>query len=161
MGVMLTGCASRNYDFSQATTASARVADMTDELERLKHIPHTDEEDLYDIRVFPLVHSELHVFAEQDEEDSDAKYIEADIESSLPLFAFANGTVSEYDDDAQLLRRNEFESNLWGAFREERKLTVTDEGRREKTRHTVFWIFSWWGDEIWTPITRIQSIPDN
>lgn len=158
---MLTGCASRNYDFSQATTASARIADMTDELERLNHNPHADEEDLYDIRVFPLVHSELHVFAEQDEEDSDAKYIEADIESSLPLFAFANGTVSEYDGDAQLLRRNEFESNLWGAFREERKLTVTDEGRKEKTRHTIFWIFSWWGDEIWTPITKIQSIPDN
>jgi hypothetical protein len=161
MGVMLTGCASRNYDFSQATTASSHIADMTDKLNQIRHDPHTDEEELYDISVFPLVHSELHVFAEQDEADSEARYIEADIESSLPLFAFASGTVSEYDEDEQLMRRNEFESNLWGAFREERKLTVTEEGRREKTRHTIFWIFSWWGDEVWTPMTKLTASPSN
>lgn len=161
MGVLLTGCASRNYDFSQATAASARIASMTDELDRLRQDPCADEEELYDISLIPLVHSRLHVFAEQDEEDSEAKYIEADINSTLPLFAFANGTVSEYGEDEQLMQRNEFESNLWGAFREERTLTVTDEGRREKTRHTIFWIFSWWGNEVWTPVTNLSAIREN
>lgn len=158
LGALLTGCASQNYDFSQATNASGRVASMSHELNRLQSDPTTDEDDLYDFSVIPLIHSRLHVFSEQDEEGSDAKFIEADLESTLPLFAFAHGRVSEYDEDEELLTRNEFKSTLWGAFREERKLTVTDEGWREKTKHTIFWIFSWWGDEHILPFTRLNKV---
>ena len=153
-GAMLTGCASQNYDFSQATTASTRIASMTDELDRLRHDPCEDEEELYHISVFPLVHSELHVFAEQDQDDSKAKYIEANIESCLPLFAFANGTVSEYDENENLLRCNEFESNLWGAFRQERTLTYSENGKHERTKHTACWIFRWWSEEECPPLSE-------
>lgn len=158
LGVLLTGCASQNYDFSRATGTSSRVASMSDELNRLKNDSTTDEDDLYDFSVIPLIHSRLHVFSEQDEEGSDAKFIEADLESTLPLFAFAHGQVSEYDEDEQLLTRNDFKSNLWGAFREERKLTVTNEGWREKTKHTIFWIISWWGQEYTLPFFQMSEV---
>jgi hypothetical protein len=143
----LTGCASQNYDFTAVTNSPSRVAILANDLDRVAHDTTNDNDELYDISVMPLIHSRLHVFAEADEKDQPAQYIEANIDSYLPLFAFVNSEFAQYNEHQELITRHEINSGLWGAFRKETELIVTPTGYLEKTRHTVFWMFSWWGDE--------------
>lgn len=152
----MTGCASQNYDFTSTGSERSRITHMVDELEQFVQCPTTDEKELYEISVVPLVHSQLHVFAKSGEEQGPAEYVEAEIESCLPLFGFFNGKFTQYDEHQQLIVRHEIESNLWGAFRNETELVVTPSGDRERTRHTFLWLFSWWGKERW--LTHEQMI---
>ncbi len=145
----MTGCASQNYDFTSTSSERSRITQMVDELEQFVQCPTTDEKELYEIRIVPLMHSQLHVFAKSGEGDGPAEYLEAEIESYLPLFGFFNGKFTQYDERQQLIVRHEIESNLWGAFRDETEIVVTPSGNRERTRHTFLWLFSWWGDERW------------
>jgi len=147
----MNGCASQNYDFAAVDNGASRITRLVDDLDRVRGVEEADDEELYDISIVPLLHSRLHVFAEADEEDAPAGFIEADIDSYLPLFGFVNGTVSQYGMDRRLITRHHFDSNLWGAFRKERELVVTRSGNREKTRHTFLWLLSWWGEEKWHP----------
>ncbi len=149
LNLLMIGCASQNYDFGAVGNDPTRIARLVDDLDRNESEGESKSEELYDIRMVPLVHTRLHVFSETDEEDSPAGFIEADIESFLPFFGFVNGSVSQYDLDSQLITRHRFDSSLWGAFRKERELIVTRSGHREKTRHTFLWLLSWWGTEKW------------
>ncbi len=154
VGFAMSGCASQNYDFASVTNGPSRIKQLVADLEKVSGEGAADEE-LYEISLLPLVHSHLHVFAEADEQDTPAEFIEADIDSYLPLFGFVNGTVSQYDENRDLLTRHEFDSSVWGAFRNERELVVTRSGNRERTRHTILWLFSWWGDETWHPAAEV------
>tara|TARA_A100001391_G_scaffold200327_1_gene184668 strand:- start:958 stop:1497 length:540 start_codon:yes stop_codon:yes gene_type:complete len=145
----MTGCASHNYDFAAAANSPARIAQLVDELDRVNADEEATEKELYEINLFPLVHSHLHVFAEGDEDDSPAEFIEAEIDSYLPLFGFVDGTVNQYDGDQQLITQHNFDSSLWGAFGKRRELITTPSGIRETTRHTFLWLFKWWGKEQW------------
>lgn len=145
---LFTGCASHNYDFAATPEDHSRAVRLAEDLNQLP--PESqDDEALYDLSVTPLIHSRLHVFAEDDDADTPVQYVEADLESSLPLFAFANGTVSQYDADHQLLTRYEFDSGLWGAFRQHRETVTTTAGVREQTHHTFLWLINWSDDERW------------
>lgn len=146
----MTGCAAQNYDFKSTGRERTRIEHMVDELDRHTVDNSTDEDELYAIKIVPLVHSELHVFSEVEEDDNPAKYIEVEIESCLPLFGFFNGKFTQYDESQRLIDQHVIESNLWGAFRNETELIATTSGDRERTRHTVLWLFSWWGDERWS-----------
>lgn len=153
----MTGCATQNYDFAGVPNGSSRITQLVDDLDRITGEGKEADEELYDISIVPLVHSSLHIFAEADEEDEPAGFIEADIDSYLPLFGFVNGTVSQYAENRDFLTRHHFDSSLWGAFRKERELVVTRSGNREKTRHTFLWLLSWWGEEKWHPASGVHS----
>lgn len=155
LSLLMHGCASQNYDFGAVVNEPSRIARLVDDLENIEGDGDAKSEELYDIRIVPLVHSRLHVFSEADDEDAPAGFIEADIESYFPLFGFVNGTASQYDIDSQLITRHNFDSSLWGAFRKERELIVTRSGHREKTRHTFLWLLSWWGEEKWHPAAEV------
>lgn len=148
-GVLLTGCATHNYDFAGTTQGPERIKQLVAGLDRLKTQDNMEDDELYDVSFAPLVHNHLHVFAEVEEEGSPAAYIESEFQTCLPLFAFVNGTVSQYDGDQRLLTRNDFNSSLWGAFREERETIATPVGHRVRTRHTILWLISWWDDDQW------------
>ncbi len=153
-GLVLTGCAAHNYDFAATPNEPDRITQLVEGLDLLRSQENAEEE-LYDVSFAPLVHNHLHVFAEVQEEGSPAAYIESEFQTCLPLFAFVNGTVTQYDADHRLLTRNDFDSNFWGAFREEREVVATPVGNRERTRHTVLWLISWWDDELWHPQDEI------
>lgn len=141
-----TGCASSNYDFtaapsSPAPTSTARADTLTAELNALTET-QPDDDALYDLSVIPLLHSELHVFAEAEEDDAPAAYVEADLASCLPLFAFANGTVRQYDAEHRLLTENVFDSSFWGAFRNHHETVITQAGPLETHKRTVLWLFT-------------------
>ncbi|MEM8875622.1 MAG: hypothetical protein AAGD32_15355 [Planctomycetota bacterium] len=162
----MTGCAAHNYDFAAAPRGPSRVPQMVGDLDRLAETADEAakaEDALYDVSLFPLVHSELHVFAEAADEDSPAEFVEAEIAACLPLFAFVNGTVSQYDEQQNLLTRDAFDSSFWGAFRQHRELVVTPAGHRERTRHTVLWLISWCGEETWqpTPEAAREALPES
>tara|TARA_R110002072_G_scaffold42064_19_gene118507 strand:- start:95358 stop:95897 length:540 start_codon:yes stop_codon:yes gene_type:complete len=154
-GIAMTGCASHNYDFAAAANGPSRITQLVDELDRVNADEEASEKELYEINLFPLVHSHLHVFAEGDDEDSPAEFIEADIDSYLPLFGFVNGTISQYDGDQQLITQHDFDSSLWGAFGKHRELITTPSGIRETTRHTFLWLFKWQGKNRWHAITDL------
>lgn len=158
----MTGCAAQNYHFKSTDHDRTRIGNMVDELDRHALDISTDEEELYAIKIVPLVHSQLHVFSEVQEDDDPAKYIEVEIESCLPLFGFFNGKFTQYDENQRLIDRHVIESNFWGAFRNETELVATPSGDRERTRHTVLWLFSWWGDERWPAheqsLSRVELI---
>jgi len=151
----MTGCATQNYDFAAVPNGPSRITQLVDDLDRVTGGGEAADEELYDISIVPLVHSRLHVFAEADEKDAPAGFVEADIDSYLPLFGFVNGTVSQYAENRDLITRHHFDSSLWGAFRKERELVVTRSGNREKTRHTFLWLLSWWGEEKWHPAAEV------
>ncbi len=151
VGFVMTGCATHNYDFAAVPNGPSRITRLVDDLDRLKVDGDAGGEELYDVGFDPLLHSRLHVFAKVDEEDTPAAFIEADIETCLPLFGFVNGSVSQYDENQQLLTRHDFDSNLWGAFRNQTELIATRAGHRAKTRYTFLWLFGWWGEETWHP----------
>lgn len=159
-GLLLTGCAAHNYDFAATPDGPDRITQLVQGLDRLKAEENTEEDALYDVSFAPLIHNRLHVFAEAEDADSPAAYIESEFETCLPLFGFVNGTVSQYDINQRLLTRNDINSSLWGAFREERELVVTPVGTREKTRNTVLWLISWWDDEEWHPAAEV-ALDDN
>ena len=154
-GFAMTGCATHNYDFSSVADGPARISMLIDDLDRAQGEERTAEEELYEISLVPLVHSHLHVFSEGDKEDSPAEYVEANIDSYLPLFGFVNGTVSQYDENQQLITRHDFDSSLWGAFGKHRELISTRSGIRERTRHRFLWLFRWWGEEKWHPADEV------
>ncbi|WP_428387301.1 hypothetical protein [Mucisphaera sp.] len=149
----LAGCSDRNYDFTSAAVNSpsssshaladsvTRAAKLAGDLEQLTAV-HPDDESLYDLKVLPLLHSELHVFGEEADETSGAAYVEADIASCLPLFAFVNAEVRQYDADYRLLTEHRFDSSLWGMFRTHREILMLDAGPEETTKQTYFWIFT-------------------
>lgn len=149
----LTGCSARNYDFTSPTPSSPsvstnsglesqpRAAQLAADLDQLTGV-HPDDESLYDLKLLPLLHSELHVFAENDDADSPAAFIEADLASCLPLFAFVNGQVREYDANHQLLTEYAFDSSLWGMFRTHHETIMTPAGPEETTKETYFWLFT-------------------
>ncbi|MEQ9460993.1 MAG: hypothetical protein RIG82_08585 [Phycisphaeraceae bacterium] len=147
----ISGCNSHNYDFVAAPNDPSRVSHLVNDLNQLRNAEPQADEELYDISLVPLVHSHLHVFSPVDEDDTPTAFVEADIAACLPLFAFVNGTVSRYDEKQQLLTRHDFNSNLWGAFRNERELVATRSGDRETTSHTFLWLFTWRGQEQWHP----------
>jgi hypothetical protein len=146
-----TGCVSSNYDFAAAPStpapnstepnSTARADTLTADLHALTDThPATHPDDaLYDLSVLPLLHSELHVFAEAEEHDAPAAYVEADLVSCLPLFAFANGTVRHYDADHRLLTEHTFDSSFWGAFRNHRETVMTHAGPLETHKRTYLW----------------------
>lgn len=144
---VLAGCASNNYDFARVPGGPDRVSRLVGDLQS----SDGDDDALYEFSLVPLVHSHLHVFEEADEEDSPAEFVEADIETSLPLFGFVDGTVTQYGTDKRLLTRDEFDSSFWGAFGTHREFVATTAGVREKTRHTFLWLFKWSGEETWHP----------
>lgn len=148
VGAAVTGCASHNYDFALLPEDSSRIEHLADDLGSLSDSDR-DDDALYDVSVIPLVHSRLHVFTESDGDDAPAGFVEAEIESSFPLFGFVDGEVSHYDENHQLITRHEFDSSLWGAFRNHREIVTTQVGTRERTRHTFLWLFGWFGDEQW------------
>lgn len=150
-GILLTGCAAHNYDFANTPNGPERIIQLVEGLDRLNAQEKPEEQELYDVSFAPLIHNRLHVFAETEDEDSPVAYIESEFETCLPLFAFVSGTVSQYDESQRLLTRHEIDSSLWGAFREKREIVATPAGHREKTRHTILWLISWWDDEIWHP----------
>jgi len=155
VAVLVTGCASHNYDFASLPEGETRVSLLASDLERLRDSESTDDA-LYDFSVIPLVHSRLHTFSENDEAEGPAGFIEADVESSLPLFGFVDGEVSQYDENYQLIAHHDFDSALWGAFRNHREIVVTHGGTREQTRHTFLWFFNWSGKEQWHPVDHFQ-----
>ena len=159
-GLVLTGCAAHNYDFAATPNDPDRISQLVEGLDRLKSQENAEEEELYDVSFAPLLHNHLHVFAEVQEEGSPAAFIESEFQTCLPLFAFVNGTVTQYDADQRMLTRNDFDSSLWGAFREEREIVATPVGHRERTRHTVLWLISWWDDEHWHLINDV-ALSDN
>ncbi|MEM1026962.1 MAG: hypothetical protein AAGJ38_02665 [Planctomycetota bacterium] len=129
--------------------AAVEVAADLDQLTAV----HPDDEALYDLKVVPLLHSELNVFAEADppeasapeadnNTDTPAAYIEADLASCLPPFAFVNGEVREYNANHELVSEHRFESSLWGMFRTHRETLVTDAGPQHTTQHNYFWLFT-------------------
>ncbi len=151
----MMGCATQNYDFAAVPNGSSRISQLVDDLNKITQEGEAADEELYDLSIVPLVHSRLHVFTESDEEEAPAGFVEADINSYLPLFGFMNGTVSQYNVDRDLLTRYHFDSSLWGAFRTESELIVTPSGTRKKTRHTFLWLFGWWGQENWHPTDEV------
>ena len=155
------GCASQNYDFALLEGDAQRVSRLVSDLESASSQEEASDDALYDLSVTPLVHSRLHVFAEADEEDEGAAYIEADLASFLPGFGFATGTVSRYDAEQRMLDRHVFDSGLWGAFRNHREITVSADGTRERTHHTFLWIFNWSGEEQFHPATSLSDLSDS
>jgi hypothetical protein len=155
----LTGCAAHNYDFDAVTTGPSRITRLVADRADLTDAQGESEEELYDFSMLPLVYSHLHVFSEEDDPSSPVKFVEADIDTYLPLFGFVNGTVSQYDQNQSLLTKHEFDSSLWGAFRNHSERIVSHAGTREQTHHTFLWIFSWTGKETWhpTPNTTIGT----
>lgn len=150
VGGALFGCASQNYEFAGLPEGQTRIDCLVEDLEEMS-LKSNEAEDLYDFSVFPLVHSRLHLFEVSDDESAPAGYVEADVESSFPLFGFVDGEVSHYDQQRRLITRHEFGSALWGAFSDHRETVATVAGMRQRTRHTFLWIFSWDGEELWTP----------
>lgn len=156
-GFILTGCATHNYDFATSPNDPDRVAQLVEGLDRLEARGDPEDAELYEVSFAPLLHNQVHVFARAEEEGSPAVYTEWEFQTCLPLFAFVNGTVRQYDEDQRLLTRNDYESSLWGALSKEREVVATPVGHRERTRHTVLWLISWWGDEVWHPVDEAAS----
>ncbi len=158
----LTGCASHNYDFAAVAGASpddpGRVAQLVADLDRQEQSSEESDDTLYDVSVFPLVHSELHVFARDDDADTPAAFVEADVAACLPLFGVVDATVTHYDDDHRLLSRHELDSTLWGAFRNHRETISTHAGQRQTTHHTFLWLFTWCGEERWATPEEVAVV---
>ena len=161
VAAVMGGCAAHNYDFSSLGDDTKRVSHLIGGLESVSGDGEAGDDALYDVSLTPLVHSRLHVFAEADEDDEDASYIEADLASYLPVFGFATGTVSRYDSDQRLLDKHVFDSGFWGAFRNHREITMSDDGTRERTRHTFLWIFNWSSEEQFYPATAMSDRSDS
>lgn len=155
MGIMMTGCATHNYDFAAVTNGPSRITQLVDDLDRIAAEERIEDEELYDLSLVPFVHSQLHVFAEVNDEDTPAAFIEADIESSLPLFGFVNGKISRYDINQHILTQHDFDSNFWGAFRSHRAIVGTRAGNRETTRQTFLWLFNLSPRDMWHPAAEV------
>lgn len=147
----MTGCATHNYDFASAVEGPARIGQLVADYERMSADDGDADDALHEFSLIPLIHSHLHVFAESDEGDGPAGFVEAEIDTALPLFGFIDGTVSQYDESHQLIVQHEFDSSLWGLFQNYREVVATRAGTRETSRHTFLWIFSWSGKESWRP----------
>jgi hypothetical protein len=156
----MTGCASNNYDFATTANGPSRINTLVENLDRTAKQGCVRRDSLYDLSITPFVHSRMQVFTRVDQETTPAAYIEADIDSRLPLFAFVHGTVSRYDQSQHLLTRHDFDSNLWGAFRCRRELVGTRAGNRETTRRTYLWLFTSTGKETWHPAAEVSPYDD-
>ncbi len=137
------GCATSNYDFAALSEASDDY--RGERLSRDWEVENEDGKDdgLYDVSVFPLVHTSLNVFTEPDEEGIPNGFVEADIDAYLPLFGILDVCIKRYDTDRKMYEQQEYNSYLWGLLQTHRELIDTEVGLREQKRGRFLWFFGW------------------
>lgn len=114
--LMASGCATSNYRFDELSHASGHVrAQHLGEALKLEQEDGKGE-DLYDMKMAPLFHTHLNVFARADEEGIPSGFVEADIDAYLPLLGFIDSTVQRYDDNHEMYEGHEYKSYLWGLY---------------------------------------------
>lgn len=147
-------CSTANYDFDGLSElhGSPRAERLTSDL--LQERQGGEHQDLYDVKMIPLVHTRLNVFTEESDEDSPGGYVEADIEAYLPLFGIVNAAVTRYDDERNMSEHHEFDSYLWGMFQSHREKVDTRLGLRETKGRRFLWFFGWRSPSEYTPSTH-------
>jgi len=148
------GCSANNFNFNELSELSAHS--RTERLGEALALGQTGGEtrDLYDMKMTPLLHTHLNVFARADEEGIPAGFVEADIDACLPFFGFVDATVNRYDHHHQMYEGHEFDSYFWGLFQKHRERIVTPTGMREKRTKRFLWLFSWGSSPEYVEVTE-------
>lgn len=140
---LTTACSSSNYAFDALTKVrgQSRSAELAAELTEIE-----GDKPLYDVTYVPLAHLDLHVYGPTDEDDDCPDgFVEANVQSALPLFGFVDGSLDKYDENHELYEHQEFESYFWGLFQRYNEEVATPQGLRRKRKSRILWILDWGG----------------
>ncbi|MFT4646817.1 MAG: hypothetical protein ACI9X4_000020 [Glaciecola sp.] len=141
--LVATGCAASNYNFDELSEESGLSrAELLGEA-FAQEAESGESGNLYEMKMIPLLHTHLNVFAQTDEEGIPKGFVEADFDAYFPFFGFIDATVNRYDTDHKLYEGHKFDSYLWGLFQTHREQITTPVGVREKRSRRLLWLFSW------------------
>lgn len=103
-----------------------------------------DEEALFDLAYWPLLHLDLSLFTESEEaSDYPDGHTFFTIRSWLPAFMIVDGRVSFFDEAHAAYEENEFSAVLWGLWARNQLTIRTEHGDRVAREHRLLWIFGW------------------
>lgn len=154
----LGGCSTSNYAFDAVSETSGplRAKRLIDDLSQEQK--EGEDQELYDFEMFPLVYTHLKVFAESDDKGISEGFVEADIDSYLPLFGIVDAAVTRYDSERRVSEHHEFHSYLWGIFQSHRELVDTRIGMRETRVRRFLWLLPWSSSTEYTaPAAGLES----
>ncbi|MEO0660959.1 MAG: hypothetical protein AAFZ87_05435 [Planctomycetota bacterium] len=155
------GCAFSNFDFAEISSfrGDARGAKLAEGLSA-EEAEKQDEDTLYDVAMFPLARTRLHVYSESGDDGVDEGHTEMDMKAYLPLFGFVDATMTRYDERDECYERHEYDSYLWGLFSVHREEIDTQVGVRKQTKRTFLWLFDWSSSPKYVEPPRLVDPPD-
>lgn len=136
---LFVGCAIDNYSFPKKGDASelARVERLVGDL--AAETQEGGEDSLFDFLFIPLVHTDVHVFAEEDDPNYPGEHVEVDVDLYLPLGAFADARITRYDENREVYESQQYDSYFWGLYSVQRERIATPRGVRKHTRRRLLW----------------------
>lgn len=145
VAAMLSGCVVDNYNFAKVRTEDlgARTERLAREL--VQQHDKDGDDSLYDVTYIPLAHLDLHTFSAEDDSNYPGGYVEADVESYLPLASFLDMKITRYDQDHKPYEEHEYKSYFWGLFAKHKERIATTRGLRKRSSYRLLWFIPWGG----------------